>query len=358
MRFFAEHGKAGRRAVLLACLLLGLLLSVTGLAAHSPADLTKLCSLRIEAAGDQGEYGEDVALADVRIDLYKVAEAQAVPGVDTVRFQTVGAFASLTVPEQADRESWEALAAEAGRIVREQAGSLSPAASAAAGEEMPGLPAAVYVAVAHGADLTDYFKEITNEDGDTVLVSVARSALYEYQYEPELIALPTKEPDENGNISTAGSGEWLYEIDCSLKASRVRRLGDLEIVKTLRSYLAPEEALFVFSVQITLDGVKSPARVYSLSFADAGRKSLILRGIPAGAVAEIREIYGGASYTAVGAVSQTLTVQADSLVSAGFINEYADTGRSGHGVENHFTLGEDGWIWEKRADSSGKQETP
>ena len=357
MRFFSEHGKAGRRAALLLCVLLGLL-SVTGLAANSPVDLTRLCSVRVEASGDQGEYGDDVALAGVQVDLYKVAEAQAVPGIDTVRWTTVGAFASLSIPEQTDRESWEQLAAAAGQIVRENLSALTPAASAAAGEEMADLPAGVYVAIAHGADLTDYFKEIENEDGETVLVSIARSARYEYQYEPELIALPTKEADENGNINTAGSGEWLYEIECILKSARIRRLGDLEIVKTLQSYLAPEKALFVFSVTVTVDGVKEPARVYSLNFGEAGIRSLVIKDLPAGASVEIREIYGGAAYTLVGETSKTVTILADSLVSAGFVNEYTDTGRSGHGVENHFTLGEDGWIWEQQAYSRGKQETP
>ncbi len=345
-----------RRSALLCCVLLLALVSATALASFAPVDLSRSCSLTVSLPG--GEFGEDAASAGVQVDLYRVADAKAVPGHDTLRYESVGAFAGMQFSDQSDTESWERLAAEAEQIVREKLSSLTPAASAAAGSEMTDLPAGVYVAIAHGAALTDYFKEIKDEDGKTVLVSTARSALYEYQFEPELIALPTKEPDENGNINTAGSGEWLYGTECVLKASRERRLGDLEIVKTLKSYLAPENALFIFSVTVTLDGVKSPARVYSLNFTDAGIKSLVIRGIPAGASVEIREIYGGAVYTAVGDTSKTVIIEADALVSAGFTNEYSDTGRSGHGVENHFTLGEDGWIWEKRADSSGKQEAP
>ena len=345
-----------RRSALLCCVLLLGLISATVLASYSPVDLSRSCALTVSLPG--GEFGEDAASAGVQVELYKVANAVAVPGHDTLRYEAVGAFAGMQLADQSETGTWERLAAEAGRIVKEQQAGLTPAASAPAGTRMESLSAGVYVAIAHGTAAGDWFTELKNEDNETVLVSVARSELYEYYFEPELIALPTKAPDESGSASTAGSGEWLYELNPVLKATRAQRLGDLEIVKTLKSYLAPENALFIFSVTVTLDGVKSPARVYSLNFTDAGKKSLVIRGIPAGASVEIREIYGGAVYTAVGDVSKTVTIEADALVSAGFANEYSDTGRSGHGVENHFTLGEDGWIWEKRADSSGKQEAP
>jgi len=55
------------------CLLFVGLASLSGLAAHIPVDLTRLNSVRVLTTGDHGEYGEDVARANVQVDLYFVA---------------------------------------------------------------------------------------------------------------------------------------------------------------------------------------------------------------------------------------------------------------------------------------------
>ncbi len=351
MKLISDHGKSIRRIAAVLCAL-ALLFSVTGFADAGPADLSRLCSATFLAGGDQGEYGEDVDLAQVQVDLYLVAGVENDPGDTGLHFNREQAFRNLEIPDEPSRDTWDALAAQAGQIIRDRLSTLTPAASAPIGTAITDLEPGLYAAIAHGADLTDYFREIADENGEDVLVSLAKSPRWEYYFEPELIVLPTKEVGEDGTVSTA-KGEWIYDAEYVLKSSRAPRVGSLEIVKTLQTYLAPEEAMFVFSVTIEVDGVAQPTRVYSLNFTDAGQQRLVLEDIPAGAVVTVTELYEGSTYTLISDPEVTAVIEADTLASVEFINDYTP-GPGGHGVENHFTLDDDGWNWEQRPDSRGK----
>ena len=163
MRGKKTHMTSRTRVAAFCCVLLLGLVSMTGLAAHTPVDANRLCSATVYASGDTGAYGEDIATANVQVDLYRVADAYKVSGYDTLRYVTTGAFASFTIPEQSNKDDWDALAAAAGEIVRTQLDTLTPEASAPAGTAMSGLPAGIYLAIAHGSDLSDYFTTIKNE---------------------------------------------------------------------------------------------------------------------------------------------------------------------------------------------------
>lgn len=322
--------------------------------APAPLDLTTPCTVTLAPAGSEdAAFTEDIAAAGtvVKVDLYLVADAVASTEYDTYTFSLAAPFDTLSLSDNPTPAEWRTLANEAGEIIYNNP-SLVPAVSGKAGETLT-LPApGLYAVIAHG-DLNPYVKTV-GEGTEARRMSFVRGALFDYLYQPELIALPTKSPDASGVVSTANAGEWLYNLSAALKPERERRLGSLEVVKTLLQYDTTSAATFVFEVKIELDGATLSRKVYSLSFSDAGKKSFRLDELPAGAVVTVTEVYSGAAYTLVTANDQTATIEADTVKSVGFTNDYTETHRTGGSIENRFTMGSDGWEWSQHSDSTDR----
>ncbi len=310
-------------------------------------DFNKTCTLTVQPGG--GDFADDLAGADVVIDLYKIADAVPVDGHDTYTYSFLEGYTDLKLAANPDNAQWEALAQQAAKTAF---GSGRPVISGEkAGSQMQVPGSGLYLAAARGNSIQDYIT--TLEDGKTA--TIAQSHAYTYTFTPALISLPGKAADENNNINTAGDGEWLYDLTVTLKPERSERYGSLEIVKTLQSYETKDPATFVFQVEATLGEGENAQKVYSnvvsLSFTAPGQKTKLIEKLPVGAHVTVTEIYSGAVYSLVTDDTQTTVIPANDIASVAFTNDYNNTNKGGGAVTNQFDYGEDNnWGWTKIPD--------
>lgn len=389
-------------AALSMVMVLALVLQMAGTTAAAAIDLTSECTLTVQTAGD-GVHSdgksirEDLRTANIVLDVYKVADAVKVQGVDSYRYEFVAPFQGLTVEDTITSEGWRALSQQAAEIAfgyLVDGGQMAEGLQLVASEVPAGensdeieigvagsdnntspLECGLYLIVARGKDLkTDYADRVqmentvTDEEGnpaevtEEVLVSKARTLNYEYYFAPELVSLPGKTVvDENGEkipVYTTDQGEWEYNVAVTLKPEFVYRFGSLQIVKNLVSYETAvgmkEPVTFVFQVDAVWgdqenfdDNELVYSNVVSITFTDPGRKeSAVLERIPAGARVRVTEVYSGSSYEVENPVVEGLTITANDVVQAEFTNTYNRKNRSGYGINNEFTYNGNGWDWE------------
>lgn len=370
-------------------------------------ELDRGCAIQVtpvEEGGNpaEGQPGEKV---DIAIDLYLVAEAREVDGYDTYDYligmdspyyaaamayvqsgegqgweyeqDAQGLIFRYSPAQEAEGTGWEGLAREAAAVVLRGEAEIPTAAAGAAGERIADLSPGLYLVVARGSALTEkeeYVTELDTETGDRELATIAYTAGQLYQFMPQLVSVPGKEP-ENGSITTAGQGEWLYELlGVELKPIVGPRYASLEIVKSLGSYDMP--ATFVFQVEAVQGEQNVYSDVVSISFdGNSGEaKSVLLEEkIPAGAQVSVTEVYSGAGYelsglavSAEGIPQEALSYTVDSgtgqaviaSIPSGsggtgasarvtFTNEPNGSGNNGGAITNHFERsGADAdWNW-------------
>ena len=339
---------------------------LAGIAAPLAADedgyVKGSCSLTVHPEDpdkeDADRFGEDLASADVVIDLYQIAKAVKVRGQDTYQYKLVPGY-DLDIPSDIGAAGWEALAQQAAGIVLAEGLSAKPAqgSGAPAGTRVSGLEAGLYLLVARGSsltDLADYKIELTQKDAITqeetkTIATIANSRDHTYAFLPQLVSLPSKPADADGTINTANPGDWIFDMSVNLKPEQLSRYGMLEIVKTLSEYETmggvQESATFVFEVTGTLDGETVYSNVESITFTAAGRESVVLDRIPAGAEVTVREVYSGSSYELTVPGDRTAVIAADDTVSVEFENEYDGRRTNGHGIKNQFVYDEERGTW-------------
>lgn len=229
-----------------------------------------------------------------------------------------------------------------------------------------------YVVADTGADGND--PKPDEKPKEEKIVTVAYTDQHVYTFAPELISLPTKEPDADGIISTASSGDWIYDSTVYLKPGQHTRYGRLEIVKDLLTYESfsgqSEEATFVFQVEAELNGQSVYSDVKTLVFNGAGKDSVVIDKIPVGAKVTVTEVYSGASYTLekieLGHYGQNIypdgtlpdseyakegsldtrevenvVIEANRVASVKFTNNYDHRQTGGHGIVNRFEFNEE-----------------
>ena len=327
-----------------------LTLTLGGIGGAKAVDLEQNCSLRVLAGEAEG-----VEEANVVVDLYRVATAEPAEGQDSLVFRPEAAYASLTDRleslETVTSQDYLDMAQEAARITLESGQTIAGAAeNVPAGETTEGLSAGLYLIVAHDATEKDYVTHVTDEEGSEKLATQAFSEDSTYTYLPELISLPTKEADENGQVNTAGDGNWLFDVTATLKPEQSQRFGSLEIVKTLGSYVSGKPGTFVFRVEAYANEAKEKSvysNVVTISFDSAGQKSVLLENvIPIGAYVEVTEVYSGSVYSLTSEATRTATVSAEENASVTFQNDYDGSGNGGGGVNNRFDYDQgSGWAW-------------
>ncbi|MBR1780154.1 MAG: hypothetical protein IJ751_01965 [Oscillospiraceae bacterium] len=323
---------------------LPLLLSDTARA----VDLTQPCALTIKAGAftEQADL-DDLAGANVVIDLYKVADAVADDGYSTYSFNVDSGY-TLSHPldsyenlMQLTSADWDDLAQDAAKAVLTSGQTFAKETTGNAGENIDGLDCGLYLVIAHGADLTEYTE--TAEDGS--LVTFANSNEYTYSFLPALIALPstaadvTRTTDANGDPEavTTDGGDWQFDVSATLKATREPRFGDLEILKTVSTY--GTRATCVFRVEATLEDTVVYSDVVGLNITAAGTSTIAIRGrLPVGATVTVTEIYSGASYSLTTSATQTAVIAppGEPTAQVQFTNDYDETTTSGDGIVNQF----------------------
>ena len=345
---------------------------MAGIAAPLEADdegfVAGSCSLTVYPEDPHKEgadsFGEDLAGADVVVDLYQVARAVKTSGQDTYHYELTGEYASLKLPDSPEEgaqpaASWEETAQQAAAIALDAASPCTPVSGSgeSAGTKVGNLAPGLYLLVARGRNLTelaDYKIEIEQTDSLTQeeskrIATIANSQQYTYAFLPQLVSLPTKEADANGVINTANPGDWIFEASVNLKPERLDRYGSLEIVKTLSEYETmggvQESATFVFEVTGMLDDQVVYSNVESITFTAAGQERVVLDRIPAMAQVTVREVYSGSSYQLTVPGDRTATIAADDVVSVEFENEYDGRRTNGHGIKNQFVYDEEAGEW-------------
>ncbi len=345
---------------------------MAGIAAPLEADdegfVAGSCSLTVYPEDPHKEgadsFGEDLAGADVVVDLYQVARAVKTSGQDTYHYELTGEYASLKLPDSPEEgaqpaASWEETAQQAAAIALDAASPCTPVSGSgeSAGTKVGNLAPGLYLLVARGRNLTelaDYKIEIEQTDSLTQeeskrIATIANSQQYTYAFLPQLVSLPTKEADANGVINTANPGDWIFEASVNLKPERLDRYGSLEIVKTLSEYETmggvQESATFVFEVTGMLDDQVVYSNVESITFTAAGQERVVLDRIPAMAQVTVREVYSGSSYQLTVPGDRTATIAADDIVSVEFENEYDGRRTNGHGIKNQFVYDEEAGAW-------------
>ena len=339
-------------------------------------DLDRACSLTVLPAGTTSDYYEDLTQnTDAVVDLYKVADAVPVPGYDTFSLSLRSGFGQLSIPELPTNADWQNLAMQAFQAVQGGAGAqpVQPTVRGAAmktaidlsGESAgPGL----YLVIARSGSVTaaaDYTKTIQTDEGTDTLVTVVNSPIYEYQYEPQLIAVPTKDAvdvlDDEGTvigseINTANPGDWIYNPTIAMKPERESRMGDLEIVKTLQGFVGTEPVAFVFSIEAEWPDPASPngkafySNTRTMFFSTDGTQRLkIEKKIPIGVEVTVKEEYSGTQYRLnFTDQEQMVTISAEEIVQAAFTNVFDRKIIEGIGIENHFEHDGSTWRWVER----------
>lgn len=342
--------------------------------AADKVDLTSACSLTVgSSSSTDKEFIDDIAKANVLMDVYLVADAVEKKGYDGYVFEVKDTYSStVTIPDDVDAKTWSDLAKVAAGVVENayKAGNaIAPDKTIKAGETATNLSAGLYLVIARGDGITDYFEEKTDEQGNTGTYTVATTDVYKYFFAPEFVALPTKEPDENGEIKSSNPTPWLYTAQVFMKPLRELRYGDLKIVKDLLTFEDSEPAYFVFDVEATIGEGAEQKNVYSnvftLEFTSAGEEYLIVeKQIPIGANVTVTEVYSGATYDVTSAFTQNTVITANDLVEVRFTNDYNENRKHYGAITNHFdpvldengnpVIGADGktvYNWAKYADS-------
>ena len=289
---------------------------------------------------------EDVKFEEMRslpidVELYKVADIDRVGNYTAEEGYTLGKIDNTTTAE-----AWQDMAKAAYAVAEGKAAT----ATSTVAEGFSGLETGLYLVVA----------------------KTTQSSTYEYSFSPYLISLPNNyyyNPDEAPE-GLQTPDEWVYNVTTSLKPERTDRYGDLVIEKDLKSFNATVGgATFVFQVEavkdykLGLEGEAELKTVYSdvvaLTFDAAGKQSLTIEKIPAGAVVTVTEIYSGGSYKVTGsgefetvilaneAYDQVVeeTTEEVETATVTFVNDYDGSLNGGTGVVNHFEEGNGGWVW-------------
>lgn len=229
-----------------------------------------------------------------------------------------------------------------------------------------GLPAGMYLVIAHGKDLSpDEYVGMKNGK----LVTMAYNNGYVYNYLPELIALPMRWTNGNApqgafttaqNAGGAATGDWQYEVTAELKAEEEIEMRDLVINKEItgvpEGVVIPGNDGFVYRIDAWINGLQVYSEVVAIDYKGAHTVTLSKK-IPANADRiRITEVYDGGAFNIASDPNYVdITPDPDdetNTYTATFTNNYNQQGNNGGVVVNHFATGDtasdtdDGYKWE------------
>lgn len=237
----------------------------------------------------------------VQVDLYLVAVAAKIPGVDGYTFEefqgeddgtgelTTLYNESIDGKETLEAGTWEKMAQLAAKALFtgfddkkicnsfnanwsvagtanfgiDNDGKIAATADVVPANEDEKLISGLYLIVPHepdasaasAGDVQGYARQVTTKDG-TQIVTMAYSAYNEFMFKPALVSLPARGnealegEDEGftGRNTAAENGAWQYAVRAMLKGDHQPRYGKLQITKTVENFIGTEPATFVFQV--------------------------------------------------------------------------------------------------------------
>lgn len=297
-------------------------------------DLSRACSITVSLGS--GEFSDALREADLVVDLYRVAGTTMRSGEDDFDFVTAASYTTLNLSAAQTQEDWAALAYEASALARESDTPLTanvPVETAIGGES--GLTTGLYLLLVHGRGET-----ALGEHGETL----AYDGVYRYLFAPQLISLPSRETNEDDAVDAVASDGWTYDMTVYPKPEREQVYGSLRIVKTLRGYDPQNAAVFVFSIEAMQNETLVYSDVRTMSFSAEGTQTLDVDRLPVGAEVTVTEVNSGAGYVLRSPASVTVSVDAEQINEAAFINQYVGSPNRVRGIDNHFTFDQnEGW---------------
>ena len=286
------------------------------------------------AVSTDEEYTDDLFSAPVVVDVFKFGAAEFDRETETFTYGALeSAFASLQADfdaAQSGKGDWQEVAESAKTLVTEDlciAKGRGLAETIEALDDGSAFPPGVYLVLARNPQLP-------------VGSTTSYSGSYEYQYQAALISLPSKDPDESGEIRT-DYGDWLDDVTVSLKSARKPRTGSIVINKQVINATNNREATFVFHIVGTTPEGEPYENYAAITY--PSQSSTRVKGIPAGTVVTVTEesIVGERYRFVEGGGTETVVADSDSgetLTPAfNFVNEpNGGHNPGGHGIENHF----------------------
>lgn len=320
MRYF----KKKIAAILVACLAVGAIPYAVALA-RGYIEVDRECAITVKVPATW----EDIKNAEFDVELYRVASVDQNDVYTALDSYGVIAERLSAISHETTADDWSKMAEDVRAVV--EAGTVASDYT---------IHMQNGIGVATGVRTGLYL----------VYAKDAKTVGYGYSFTPYLVSAPNNEYATTGE----GSDDWIYDdIILELKAEQYELLGDLEIVKSLKTYNTTlGTPLFVFDVEATDDEGKVVfSDVISISFDSAGVGKAIVKDIPAGAHVTVTEVYSGASYETVSSPEQTIEIVAEDMVSVDFSNDYNDKLVFGTGVVNHFEYDGQGWTWHQVTDN-------
>ena len=296
------------------------------------------CSLTFTL--DDTEFDELRDL-EIPVDVYKVADITEEAVYDTAKYTDFAGLGLDNVSSTTTAEEWAQMAEDAMKIVEDKK-----------------LASTADVKVTKPAGAAESTGVINNLETGMYLVQAetVQTSEYTYDFTPYLVSLPNNYYSKENPDDT-----WVYDVTTGMKPQQTQRYGDLEIFKDLTEYNASlKDALFVFQVEGTRNGEQVYSDVVSIKFNQAGKKSVLVKHLPAGTKVTVKEVYAGGSYSNTSGDTQETVIVAEGITdnpaSVSFTNTYNGKLIPGTGIVNHIEIENGNWDWKQWSDNTDSEE--
>lgn len=302
-------------------------------------ETNRKCSLTF-TLDDDTEFAELRDL-EIPVDVYKVADITEEAVYDTAKYTAFADLGLEKVSSTTTAEEWAKMAEKAMKTVEDK--EIEPTEK-------------VKVTKPEGATKS------TGVIGDLetgmylVQAETVQTSEYTYDFTPYLVSLPNNYYSKENPDDT-----WEYDVTTGMKPQQTQRYGDLEIFKDLTEYNASlKDALFVFQVEGTRNGEQVYSDVVSIKFNQAGKKSVLVKHLPAGTKVTVKEVYAGGSYSNTSGDTQETVIVAEGITdnpaSVSFTNTYNGKLIPGTGIVNHIEIENGNWDWKQWSDNTDSEE--
>ena len=282
--------------------------------------------LTVDVANKESEYMRNVKL---KMDLYRVGSAEKDPNYDAYNYKFESEFEDLNQnfnQQTITNEGWTDKAADAKKIAARD--EVKPyVGDVPMGDTITGLPDGVYL----------------------VVIPDTQSGKYAFTFSPTLVILPSKIDARGAPVYTSDAGSWTNIVNAvflDAKWTMKELKGSLEIKKTVTHFVGDDAT---FTYHIAGEGYENYAAIH-FSASKNGTQSTVVGGIPAGIVVTVTEVDDGAQYQVEGANVGTAPIVGNQTVTLDggfeFTNAPNDSGKVGHGIENHFVFSEEKDDWQ------------